>query len=64
MQTGASLSCALDPPGRLSTLVHTATVNSLPSGHRCLSGPLPSPPPPSCLCTAALAASCRVVSSS
>lgn len=42
MQAGVSLSCALDPPGRLSTLVHTATVDSLPSGHRCLSGPLHS----------------------
>lgn len=40
MQTGISLSCALDPPGRLSALVHTATVDSLPSGHRYLSGPL------------------------
>lgn len=42
MQAGMSLSSALDPPGRHSTLVHSATVNSLPSGHRCLSGPLHS----------------------
>lgn len=31
-KTGVSLSRALDPPGRLSALVHTATVNSLLSG--------------------------------
>lgn len=59
MQAGAPLSCALDPPGRLSTLVHTATVTSLPSGHRCLSGTLHSAAA-ALLSTVPLAASCRL----
>lgn len=59
MQAGVSLSSALDPPGRLSTLVHTSTVNSLLWASMPLWASALPPPPPSCLLLL-LAASCRV----